>query len=400
VSAREPARHLLHVFSTFVAAGPQVRTVELVRALGPAYRHSFVALDGRTQAFDLLRGNAGARLLAAPLAGGPLARMGTLARVRGLRRLMDRERADLVLTYNWGSFDAILAARGRGAPPHVHHEDGFNADEAVRQKRRRIWLRRFGLRRARRVVVVSERLLQIALEVWKLPRARVQLIRNGIEVERFATRGPAGEVRERLGIAPDALVVGTVGHLRPVKRLERLLEAAARADPTRLGRALHVLVVGEGPERAALEDAARRRPPPGGAVHFVGHQSELSPFYAAMDVFALSSDSEQLPVALLEALASGLAVAATDVGDVRVVLPPEQAPFVVPVEEPTRPQRLAAALETLLCNAALRRSLASANRERVSKAYSFQAMQRAYRDLYEEAMAARPSAASVPDSSS
>ena len=128
-------------------------------------------MDGRLSALDLLTAGE-ARAIAPP------ARRGPGGRARALRSLLRSEGPDLLCTYNWGSFDAVLAARSLGFRRHIHHEDGFNIDEATRQKRRRILARRLLLPRAHRVIVPSERLRSIALETWRLPADKVTLIRR------------------------------------------------------------------------------------------------------------------------------------------------------------------------------------------------------------------------------
>ena len=102
------APHLLHVFSTFVPAGPEMRTVRLVNALGGDFRHSILAVDGRTDAREFLDADAPARILES------LPRAGTPRTVRALRELLKRERPDLVLSYNWGAFDSVFATRLSG----------------------------------------------------------------------------------------------------------------------------------------------------------------------------------------------------------------------------------------------------------------------------------------------
>jgi len=379
--ARPP--HLLHVFPTFVAAGAQTRVVQLMAGFGDRFRHSVCALDGRTDALELVPEAVEARAVEAPRARGPF------AGVRGLRNLIAREAPELLLTYNWGSFDAVLAARSLGLSAHVHHEDGFNLDEAARQKTRRVLARRFGLRRAHRVVVPSRLLRSIALDVWRLPREQVELISNGVHTDRFAPKAGDTAVRDRLGIPREAWVVGAVGHLRPVKCYGRLIAACALLEPAALaGRAVHVLLVGDGPERRKLEAQAERHPPPGGRVHFAGHQDELAPWYRAMDVFAISSDSEQQPVSLLEAMACGVPVAGTDVGDVRAVLTGDGARFLVPATGPRPELGLARAIEALLREPDLQRELADAGRRRVEESFSYEAMLAAYGTLYEGALRA------------
>ena len=125
------------------------------------------------------------------------------------------------------------------------------------------------------------------------------------------------------------MVIGTVAALRAEKNIARLIRALARlpaAAPARL------VIVGDGPERAALEALAVAEGV-GGRVEFAGHCADPAPLYAGFDIFALSSDTEQMPLSVLEAMASGLPVAATDVGDVAAMLDAANRPYVVARED-------------------------------------------------------------------
>lgn len=370
------APHLLHVFPNFVPTGPELRTVELIGAFGRALRHSIVSMDGRTGAAERLPPDVDVRILPSP------PKAGSLATARRLRRLLRAERPDLVLTYNWGAFDMLLAARSAGFRRVIHHEEGFNEDEAESFKRRRIWARRLALPGAAAVVVPSERLRRVAVELWRLPPERVRLIPNGIRLDRFTPADGNPELRARLGIPAQALVVGTVGSLRPVKNHARLLEAVAQAGAT--VKDLHILLVGDGEERPALESRAAE-PDLAGRVCFAGYQEAPAPFYRAMDLFALSSDSEQMPVALLEAMASSLPVASTDVGDVRAMLPPEQARFLLP-PDPDTAAGLAGRITDLARLPHLRQELGALNRKRTEARYSFEVLCVSYRKLYESVL--------------
>jgi glycosyltransferase involved in cell wall biosynthesis len=236
------------------------------------------------------------------------------------------------------------------------------------------------------VVVPSERLERIATGLWRLPAERVRRIPNGIHLETYGPADGNPELRQSLGIPADVPVVGACGHLRPVKNYLRLLEAVAAVHALDPRYGLHVLLVGEGEERAALE-ARAAQPDLAGRVFFAGYQADPAPCYRAMDLYALTSDSEQMPVSLLEAMASCLPVVATDVGDVRAMLPPEQARLLVPLAGETVPQ-LARALEEVLADGALRLELGLKNRRRVAESYGFEAMCRAYHGVYEEALSA------------
>ena len=357
------APHILHVFSTFVPAGPELRFVRLANAAGVEFRHSILAIDGRTDAAALLSPELDARVLE------PLPRAGTPATVRRLTRLMDELQPDLCCSYNFGAFDAVIAARLSGRRAILHHEDGFNADEAQRFKRRREWLRRAFLPGVQRVIVPSAVLERIARERWHLAPELVELIPNGIDCASFAARDGNAELRTQLGIPAGAFVVGFVGHLRPVKRPERLLAACAALDQA---LDVHVLMLGDGAERAALERESAGGPL-AGRVHLVGHIDDPRAHYRAMDAFALVSDSEQMPVALLEALGSGLPVVATDVGDVRGILPDVQAEHCHALGASVV-QDLTRSLAALARDPEERGRLGAANLTRVREQYDFGTM--------------------------
>jgi glycosyltransferase involved in cell wall biosynthesis len=104
-----------------------------------------------------------------------------------------------------------------------------------------------------------------------------------------------------------------------------------------------------------------------------------------MDVFALSSDTEQMPIALLEAMASSLPAVATDVGDVRAMLPDAQSRFVV-AQHPDGTARFAAALDELAADRELRERLGAANRDRIREQFTLGGMVEQYRALYSDVL--------------
>ena len=126
-----------------------------------------------------------------------------------------------------------------------------------------------------------------------------------------------------------------------------------------------------------------------GRVTFAGHVADPRAHYRAMDLFCVSSDTEQMPVALVEAMASSLPVVSTDVGDVRAMLPDAQGEYVVPLEEHESAWPLAEKLTELLRDASKRKQLGAANRKVAEERYSFDAMLRAYRDVYQSVTSAR-----------
>ncbi|NWK98088.1 glycosyl transferase family 1 [Sphingobium lactosutens] len=365
--------HILHVHGSFSLGGKEARAVRLMNIWGDRARHSIVSADpaamGARDAID--------PAVKVDFPDGPsFAGKPGLARYRVITAFL--KRFDLVLTYNWGSMDAVMAHRLAGAsaglPPLIHHEDGFNADETERLKTKRNLFRRVALQRAHAMVVPSVRLEGIARSAWKQPAGRLHLIRNGIDVARYA-QPPAPDAIPGLVRTPGKLLVGTLAGLRAVKNIPRLVRAVA-AHKDRL----QLVVVGEGPERdAILAEAATHGLTD---IHMAGFMDRPWRFVGLFDMFALSSDSEQFPISLVEAMAARVPAASMDVGDVANMVAPENRPFVVPDEA-----GLAAALGVLAGDAELRARLGAANRQRAQRDYAEQDMVHAYARLYGEALA-------------
>ncbi len=352
-------RRVVHVFSTFGAGGPQLRAVELMARWSDC-DHVVMAMDERTEARSRLDPAANVEFVLRFPRGGFVSNVGAA------RRWLAAQRPDLVLTYNWGAIESALAAR-RLRLPLVHHEDGFGPEEAVRRLRRRAWLRRWVLRGVP-VIVPSAVLRHIATAEWGLDAGDVLHLPNGVDLERFRAVAPP-----LLGIT-----IGTVGGLRAEKDHATLLRATSMLDAT-----VRLLLVGGGPlegelRRQTVDLALAER------VEFTGAVDDPRDQYARMSVFVLSSRTEQMPLALLEAMACALPVVATDVGDVRAILPIEAASCIVPREDPTA---LAAALRTVGGDATLRRRLGAANRRRVEERYDGRACLDRFLAVYERAMA-------------
>lgn len=354
---------LLHVFPTFAIGGAQVRFAALANRFGPRWRHGVISLDGRTDCAERIGTHVPLTLLPAPVAKGE-----GPWRLWKIRRALAALSPDVLVTSNWGSFDWVAVARTIRGLRHIHTEDGFGPDEAQGQKRRRVLARRLILRRSE-VVLPSLKLLGHARDLWRLPPARLHYIPNGLDLRRFTPEGPPATI----DVPGEGPLIGTVAKLRAEKNLARLLRACALINqPWRLA------VIGDGAEQGMLEQLAASL---GIAtrVRFLGHVPDPAAAYRAFDVFALSSDTEQMPFSVLEAMASGRAVAATDVGDVRAMLAPGQAPFLAALDEAA----LAEALRMLLADAGLRARLGAANRAKAEQEYGEETMFQAHAALIE-----------------
>lgn len=340
---------LLSVFPTFAVGGAQIRFTTLANHFGPRWRHAIVAMDGVTDARDRLDQGVAVEFPAVEIRKGDL--IGNVRRFRAaLRALAPR----VLLTHNFGSIEWAIANRPT-LTRQIHVEDGFGPEEQGRQLPRRIWLRRVFLR-GRTVALPSQTLMRIAGETWRLDRRRLRYVPNGIDLARFA-----GRVDGALwpGEGP---VVGTVAALRPEKNIARLIRAfhiATQEAPARL------VLIGDGPERAGLERLAGELGL-SDRVHFAGHVPQPAALIKALDIFAMSSDTEQMPISLLEAMAAGLPAAVTDVGDIRTMLPDVAHEFVTPCHD----RALAGALAALIGSPQLREKLGRASRTKAEQDYS------------------------------
>ncbi|MGY6552581.1 MAG: glycosyltransferase [Erythrobacter sp.] len=376
-AAPRPLR-ILHCHSTFAAGGKELRAVALMNAFGKGVHHTVVSSQPEALgARDYLAKGVEVSFPAdfPSLTGKPTpGRLVTLAQAL--------KPYDLVCTYNWGAMDAAMAhsvfAGALGLPPLIHHEDGFNEDEAERLKPTRNWYRRAALNRAHRLVVPSRVLEGIALNIWHQPPERVARIANGIDVAAFASAPDPGAlpVIKRAG----ENWVGTLAGLRAVKQLPLLVEAMRE-----LPEDWHLVIVGDGPERdairaraAALEISHR--------VHLAGAVDKPQRIIGLFDIFALSSRSEQAPLSLAEAMAAGLPVAAPDVGDIRAMVAEDNRRFIA---VPNDAGALGAMLADLAADAGLRAAIGRANRAKAHAEFAASQMIERYRELY-SAAAGRP----------
>jgi glycosyltransferase involved in cell wall biosynthesis len=335
----------------------------VINHFGARLRHTVISLDDNLEAAQSFDGDLDVRLMAVGRHRRGLVRT-LIESAAALRRL----RPDLLITYNWGAIEWAMANRLRPVARHMHFEAGFGQEEADGQLPHRVMFRRWALARCVKVVVPSRVLEDFAHKVWKLPVEQVAYIPNGVDVRRFADPardGIGGFIRQ-----PGELVVGTVAPLRREKNIGRLLRVFASLDPSLPAR---LVIAGDGAERQTLMRLADEF----GVAERVIFTGRVAPeaVLGTFDIFALSSDTEQMPNALLEAMAASRAVAAVDVGDVKSILCEDNRHFVAARDDEAA---FAAALSRLLRDPVKRIELGRRNRERVVAAFSQARMFTAY----------------------
>lgn len=281
-----------------------------------------------------------------------------------------RVKADIVHTHNPPPLVYGAPAARLAGVPCVHTKHGAN----VASKRSSL-LRRVASRLTTVVVGVSAETARQACAQGEANPATVQVIDNGINVEQYARDANVGfSVRDELGIPRDAVVVGTVGRMVPAKNQALLVRAMAElVSPN-----VQLVIVGDGPLRAEVE-AAREACVNKQYVHLLGRRLDVVRLLSGFDVFALSSDTEGLPMVLPESMACSLPIVATAVGGIPGVVRNGEDGFVVPPRDETA---LREAIRRLVTDAGLRETMGRAANQSATQRYSAYAMHAAYENLY------------------
>lgn len=224
------------------------------------------------------------------------------------------------------------------------------------------------------MVAVAESTAGAMQKNFGIPARSIHVIPNGIDSDALAEPFTASELRFRLGLGANSIVLGSVGRLDRVKGYERLIEVMPDLC-TDLNVVL--LLVGEGPCREELERLAQDL----GVVNqvvFAGFLSDAQRYLGVFDVFVLPSRNEGLSIALLEAMASGVPVLVTDVGENRRVIDDGRAGRILPAEV----REWASCIRSLVESGDELTEMASRAKLRVRELYSLRSVMRSYEELY------------------
>ena len=285
-----------------------------------------------------------------------------LARHR-IARLLRRLATPIVQTY-LGRASRLIRLEGRPGPLHLARLGGYYDLEDYRH--------------AHAFVAVTQGLCDHLVQNG-IPAGRVFHIPNFVDVPKPEGGGRLGYWRERLGLPQEAWVVVTVGRLHPVKGLDVLLAALARAPGYIEDWPVHLVIVGDGPLRAALEQKAHALGL-SGRVHFVGWQIDPGPYYRACDLVVCASRQETFGNTVLEAWAYGRAVLSTRTAGPLEIITHGEDGSLVPAEDPAA---LAQGLERLLKDLGARHDLGEAGRKRLALDFSRERIVQQYQALYE-----------------
>jgi sugar transferase (PEP-CTERM/EpsH1 system associated) len=303
-------------------------------------------------------------------------------------RLLREHRPAIVHTRNLAALEMQVPSWAARVPGRIHGEHGRDMSDLDGSNPRFQRIRRLYAPFVQRYVALSQDLQHYLNGPVGLRPERVVQIYNGVDTDRFHPRQPGDAAPDGMPFTPGSglCLVGTVGRMQTVKNqllLARAFVRLLRAQPA-LGQTLRLVVVGDGPQRAAvasLLDEAGLGP----LCWLPGERSDVPAIMRSLDVFVLPSLAEGISNTILEAMACGLPVVATRVGGNAELVDDGRTGLVVPSDDDAP---LADALARLAREPALAARMGGAARADAERRFSLDAMVQAYQALYERTLAA------------
>jgi len=299
--------------------------------------------------------------------------------IRRLARDIRSVDPHVVHSRNWGTVEAVAAARWVRNCAVVHSEHGLETDAYAREPWRRVWFRRVAFELADRVLAVSYQLRDLHARRTGFAARRIGVIHNGVDERRFfADAAARARMRAELGIADNEFCIGCVGNLLPVKDHLTALEAVARVAGVL--RRWRLVIAGEGSERPRLEAFINQHPDWKARVSLLGTTERIPELLNAIDIYLLPSISEGISNSLLEAMSCELPVIATERGGNPEVVVDGKSGLLFPAGDTAK---LAEQLLLLEGSPEMRAQLAKQAVSRVRQEFSIDSMVRNYARLYE-----------------
>lgn len=369
-AASENAALIVHVIHRFDVGGMEMLLAESIRRIPRhRYRHVIVCVSGYSAFAEVLEGT-GTSVYSLDKPAG----LGLSAHFR-LWKLLRELRPAILHTYCISAVEYTATGVLAGVLVRLHSEHGRNLNEADGRNRKYNLLRRAMALLMHACVAVSVDLQTWLADIVRIRRSSISCIGNGVDTDRFSP----GQMQQ--SATTYRFVIGTVGRASSIKNQAALVDAFVlllERFPERR-RDLSLVIVGDGPLLGALKDKISAL----GIAHLVstpGSRSDIADILKTLSVFALPSLSEAMPVAVLEAMATGLPVVAARVGGVPDIVREDLTGTLV--DSPS-PDHLAAGIERYLLNPALGNQHGAAGRKFVEQHHGIDPMVDNYLSLYD-----------------
>ena len=354
---------MLHVLYSFDVGGLEKGIATLINNASPEFEHMILCLSHSGESKQLISDDIPIFELHKPPGN-------SVSFCLKLAKSIYRIQPDIVHTRNWGGIDGAIAARLAGCSCVVHGEHGWDIDDPHGSSLKKKLVRRYLSLGIKEFTVVSQQ-----IENWLENDVRVfrpvNCIYNGVDILSDYCLVEKGSLRKELNLSDSATLVGTVGRLDPIKDQAGLISAFVTIK--KKIPQCHLIVVGDGSEKENLENITTD------GVHLLGMRSDVMDILSSLDLFVLPSLNEGISNTILEAMAAGLPVVATDVGGTPEMIQSGYNGFLV---QPHDYPALIDAQLTYLLNPQLMREHGVINRSVVKEKFTIQKMVSEYESVW------------------
>jgi len=365
---------IVHIVHRLAIGGLENGIVNLVNRMAEdKYRHVIISLTGISDIAQRIRNK---EVVCHAL--GKKEGIDPMVHFR-LWRILVKMKPDIVHTRNLGTLDCQLAAFLALVPKRIHGEHGRDLNDIEGREPKYVLLRRVFRPIVKRYVALSqdtERWLRIQI---KVPKQKVMQIYNGVDTDKFSP-GMDGVQGERV-----CFTIGTVGRLQGekdqltlVKAFRKVLDHTQQSNTKRV----RLVIVGDGPLRDDIERLIKKTEA-SEQIEMTGSRDDVAKIMRGFDLFVLPSLTEGISNTILEAMATGLPVVATNVGGNPELVVENETGLLVPAADE---DALAAAIITYLESPGLLKDHGERARKRVLEKFSLEAMVKNYEGLYEKVM--------------
>jgi glycosyltransferase involved in cell wall biosynthesis len=365
------ATTILHVVPSFGFGGMEKVICSIINLTSEVYNHKILSLDSSDEAmrwitqknvkfFGFVKPKSHFHYFAA------------------LYEKIKKINPDLLMTYNWGATDAIWLGRMAGIKKIIHNEHGFSIDESKYTDFKRDIIRFITYRLSCKIIVVSKNMKYMMRKKYFIKKRKIIYIYNGINTDFYYTdNNERQKVRKEIGLKDEDFIIGFSGRLDPVKNFDLMLEIFESC--IKRDEKLKLLIIGDGSERRNIEEFCHKK----GfnkSVILIGKKENIIPYLRSIDVFFLTSYTEQMPMSILEAMSLEIPVVATKVGEIPSIIDNEKDGFVLEVNDSV--ERFVDSLFALKDHER-RNTMGKSARDKIINKFQEKIMIQKYRDIVE-----------------
>lgn len=366
--------HIFHVIPSFAHGGAPILIAIIMNHFGRKARHSFYATNGDYGCRSRIADDVDFNILDI----GDADKGNIFQRTINYRKIIRDLKPDILATYHWGAMEWAMANSFSPLCRHVHMESGFGPDEAQGTMPKRNLFRRLALRNIGAIIVPSNTLANICKKDWKFSPSKIHYIPNGVNCEQYAAKAQEGIIPNFTKEDGD-IVIGTMTPLRPEKNLSRLITAFRDLLDSHPNKKFKMIIMGEGNEREKTEKMITDYGL-NDTVYLPGHIDQPENALGWLDIYAISSDTEQMPTSLNQAMAASLPVVGLDVGDVKFMMHDQNKPFIVPAGDDAAFTK--SLIELVTAEDHIRKDLGRINKKHVKDTFDEKHMFRYYAKMW------------------